>query len=61
MKVGMGWLGWSEEQTLDASMPAIILAYEGRVDMINAIFGGPKDESAEMSPDQIRDAFRALK
>lgn len=35
----MGWLGWTEQQTLNTSMPAIVLAYEGRMDMLKACFG----------------------
>lgn len=36
----MGWLGWTEEQTLQTTIPAIELAHEGRCDMLRAIFGG---------------------
>lgn len=50
LKIGMGWLGWTEQQTLDTSMPAIALAYEGRREMFNALFGG--GESADAGPDE---------
>lgn len=43
----MGWLGWSEEQTLDTRMPMIVLAYEGRVKMLKAVFGGGDEPPAE--------------
>lgn len=52
----MGWLGWSEEQTLRTTIPAIELAYEGRLDMLRAVFGGgdaqqPQgDANREMTP-----------
>lgn len=42
----MGWLGWTEQQTLNTSMPAIVLAYEGRMDMLKACFG----EASETPP-----------
>ena len=41
----MGWLGWTEEQTLDTTMRGIWLAYEGRGEMLKAIFGGGKDKA----------------
>lgn len=60
-KWGMGTLGWTEDQTLDADMNAIILAHEGRWDMINeglrAIFGDPKpavDELPALTPAAMR-------
>jgi hypothetical protein len=28
----MGWFGWTEQQTLDTTIPAIELAYEGALD-----------------------------
>lgn len=28
----MGWLGWTEEQTLDTTIPAIELAYQSCID-----------------------------
>lgn len=44
----MGWLGWTEEQTLQTTVPAIEIAYRGRCDMlqdvIKAAFGGGEDE-----------------
>lgn len=64
----MGWLGWSEGQTLDTSMPAIVMAYEGRLDMLRALFGGGEDEKPvddEPSPetdvaDRLRFALRTV-
>jgi len=58
----MGWLGWSERIALSTSIPAIELALEGRVEMLNAIFGGgeseqkPKEATRPMSP-QLFDAL----
>lgn len=41
-KMGMGWLSWTEAETLDTPMDQILLAYQGRVAMLNVIFGGGK-------------------
>lgn len=54
----MGWLGWTEHQALATDVNAIAVAYEGRVDMLKAIFGDgskpagdkPKASSHKMSP-----------
>lgn len=55
----MGWLGWTEEQTLHADMNAIVLAYEGKVDMLKAIHGDTDKEKGTQkrkpSPDDFRD------
>lgn len=48
-KTATGWLGWSPAEALASPMPMIEAAYEGRVDMLKAIFGGsdkPKDEAS---------------
>jgi len=42
-------------------MPAIVAAYEGRVDMINAIFGGTPKNEEPMSGEDVVQAFRAMK
>lgn len=57
----MGWLGWGEEQALNTSIPAILTAYDGRKDMLRAIFGGdepeePKPSKRTMTP-QLFDAL----
>lgn len=41
MKIGMGWLGWSEDQTLDTSIYAIELALDGYVERNSWLNGGP--------------------
>jgi len=45
----MGWLGWTEAQVLDTTIPAILTAYEGRMDMLKAIFGESKPPGAPVS------------
>lgn len=39
-RYGTGWLGWTPEQTLDATPFEIIEAHKGRMEMLRAIFGG---------------------
>lgn len=64
----MGWLGWTEAQTLATSMPAIVLAREGRGEMIQTtlemIFGKPPpmEEKPEIliSDDAVRSIFMHL-
>jgi len=61
----MGWLGWSPEQTFNAAIPDILTAYRGRVEMLNAIFGGGENEqkpraTRPLSP-QLFDAVFAKK
>ncbi len=61
----MGWMGWDEETTLDTRMTSIVTAYEGRVKMLKAIFGG-KDEPAQAGvsmkdPAAVRSLFAGLK
>lgn len=43
----MGWLGWTEEETLNTTLSAIELAYEGKVDMLKLCFGAPEEEKPE--------------
>lgn len=50
MKIATGWLGWTEEQALDASMNTITLAYEGKVEMLKAIFGSADDKPSKPKP-----------
>ncbi len=58
----MGWLGWTEDQTLNTSMPAIEIAYRAKVDMLKACFGGgaePDPQPAGLPPtaENLRKAF----
>ena len=39
-EIALGWLGWSENDTLYADPNAILLGFRGRLDMLKAIFGG---------------------
>lgn len=70
----MGWLGWTEQETLDTSIPAIVLAYEGRSEMIRrtleSVFGSgddpepdaptPTTKAKPLSAATVQSVFRAL-
>ncbi|WP_454917283.1 hypothetical protein [Xanthobacter sediminis] len=48
-KTATGWLGWTPAEALAAPMPMIEAAFDGRVDLLRAIFGGaekPKGREA---------------
>lgn len=38
-EIGTGWIGWTPEQTWEATPLEIATAYTGRLDMLKAIFG----------------------
>ena len=61
-RIGTGWLGWDPNTTLNATPAEITLAYQGRVEMVKAVFGGEQETQPKpkSTPDQIRDAFRLL-
>ena len=46
----MGWIGWLPEQALAADVNAVIIAIEGRVEMLNGIFGDPKKAKGKKRP-----------
>ncbi|WP_242217259.1 hypothetical protein [Shinella zoogloeoides] len=60
-KFGTGWMGWTPEETLDATPAEITLAYEGHLDMLRAIHGGGEKSSKPKAADSrpIADKFRA--
>jgi hypothetical protein len=41
MKIGTGWLGWTEAQVLDTSLDVIMDAYSARLDMLRFASGRP--------------------
>ncbi|TPK42311.1 MULTISPECIES: hypothetical protein [unclassified Mesorhizobium] len=47
----MGWLGWTEDQALNADVNAILIGLNGRGDMIDsilrAVFGGRDEPEVE--------------
>ncbi|MGY3330126.1 hypothetical protein ACVILI_003143 [Mesorhizobium sp. USDA 4775] len=61
----MGWLGWTEEQTLRADVNAILVGLDGRGDMISsilrAVFGEPDKPPIEITAQPIsEDYFDAM-
>lgn len=42
VKIAMGWLDWDLDMALKTDCLAIQIAYEGKCDMLSAIFGGEK-------------------
>lgn len=52
MKIGTGWLGWTEAQTLNTSMDVILDAYEARLEMLRWMTGKPvpKGQSVPVTP-----------
>lgn len=58
--IGSGWLGWTPEETWNATPAEILAAHQGRIDLLQAIFGSPdKGTTAERthrySADQLRE------
>jgi hypothetical protein len=47
-KIGTGWLGWTTDATWDATASEILTAYEGRLDLLKAVFGKSGDEPTEI-------------
>lgn len=59
-RIGTGWLGWTPQDTLDATPTEIMQAYEGRMEMLRAIFGGSEETAAKPDPRSLDDKFKAL-
>jgi hypothetical protein len=47
-QIGTGWLGWTPDDTWEATASEIINAQKGRMDMLKALFGS-KEQAAESS------------
>ncbi|WP_375763076.1 phage tail assembly chaperone [Bradyrhizobium sp. Pha-3] len=63
-RIATGWLGWTPEQAWNATPAEIMEAYQGRMEMLSAIFGSGKDkESGDTTSTNIssaRDRLGAL-
>ncbi|TCP90938.1 hypothetical protein C8J31_101790 [Rhizobium sp. PP-CC-2G-626] len=57
-RIGTGWLDWSPEDTLDATPLEITLAYEGKRQMLRAIYGGATEAAKDDRP--LNDKFRSI-
>jgi hypothetical protein len=47
-EIATGWLGWSPAQAWDSTPAEIMAAYNGRLDMLKAIFGSQEDKQADV-------------
>lgn len=59
-KVATGWLGWSPETALDATPAEIQLAYEGRLDMLKAIFGSSENKTSSDADMPLDAKFKGI-
>ena len=51
-RIGTGWLGWSPEQTWNATPSEILEAYSGHLEMLRAVHGGAEaEQSNPAAPD----------
>lgn len=46
-RLATGWLGWTPAETWAASPREIKQAYEGRVELLHAVFGGGEDKPSD--------------
>ncbi len=63
-KIGTGWLGWTPDVTLGATVAQIIVAYEGKMDMLRAIHGSgdsaPQEEPTGPWDRNVRSIFAGI-
>lgn len=61
-RIGTGWLGWTAEDTWNASPAEILEAYKGRTEMLAAIFGGTSEAAkpANISDGDTRRRLNAI-
>jgi hypothetical protein len=59
-KIGTGWLGWTPEATWNATIPELRAAYEGRLEMLKAIFGSEKDKTETVPEEDGWHVLRAM-
>lgn len=51
-KLATGWLGWTPEQTFNATIPEITLALEGKIDLLKAQNGYEDEDTSGNSEEQ---------
>lgn len=52
-EAALGWLGWSEDQTLYSDVNAILIGFAGRMRMVVAMQGG--DPFSDSPPKSLQD------
>ena len=61
-RIATGWLGWPPEVAWDASPAEILEAYQGRTEMLAAVFGGKQeggDKTLDATKGEVSGAIRA--
>ncbi|OCJ05252.1 hypothetical protein A6U87_14685 [Rhizobium sp. AC44/96] len=43
-RIGTGWLGWTPDVTLDATIAEIMEAHAGRIEMLKAVYGSGEEK-----------------
>ncbi len=59
-KKATGWLGWTPQDALDATPAEIVLAYQGKLDMLKAIYGGGGKSEKTQDERPLDDKFRSI-
>lgn len=59
-QIGTGWLGWTPDDTWEATAAEIINAQKGRMDMLKALFGSKEQPADVADVSSIRDDLNAI-
>lgn len=59
-KIGTGWLGWPPPIVLGCTMRELLLAYQGKIDMLKAIHGGGEKSGPVLTSAKDGAGVRAL-
>ncbi|WP_426609488.1 phage tail assembly chaperone [Bradyrhizobium sp. McL0616] len=59
-KIGTGYLGWSPDDTWNATPAEILAAREGRMELLIQLFGGKRDEDTDSDLSGDRDKLNAI-
>jgi hypothetical protein len=59
-KIATGWIGWTPQQAWEATPSEIIGAYQGRTEMLKAIFGGTDEPEPADTSELFKTVFNAM-
>lgn len=59
-QIGTGWLGWTPDDTWEATAAEIINAQKGRMEMLKALFGSKEQPADVADVSSIRDDLNAI-